>query len=87
MIQNICNAILLHCIYTLYYTGLYVPLNVYNLHCVYNGFLLNIVLLLCCPAICTDGCDNGGTCVDPEMCECPSNWQGQKCDDGESLFA
>ena len=58
--------------------------------CVYtNGFLLNITLLHepCCPAMCTDGCHNGGTCVDPEMCECPSNWEGQNCEVGESLFA
>ena len=34
-------------------------------------------------AYCSGGCHNGGVCIDPEVCECPSNWQGQYCDVGE----
>ena len=30
-------------------------------------------------AICDIGCDNGGHCVGPNQCECPSGFQGSHC--------
>ena len=35
-----------------------------------------------CTAVCTGGCFNSGTCVDPESCDCPPNWTGQYCNEG-----
>jgi len=29
--------------------------------------------------ICSPACDNGGTCVGPNSCDCPSGWGGDQC--------
>ena len=34
-------------------------------------------------ARCTGGCHHDGVCIDPELCECPSNWHGRYCEKGE----
>ena len=30
-------------------------------------------------AVCSQTCENGGTCVSPETCECAQGWKGQDC--------
>ena len=32
---------------------------------------------------CTDGCQNGGTCILPEVCTCAPGWTGTNCEIGE----
>ena len=34
-------------------------------------------------AQCTGGCQNGGTCMLPEVCTCTSEWTGTNCETGE----
>ena len=31
---------------------------------------------------CSDGCQNGGNCVFPGICECPNGWAGLACEEG-----
>ena len=33
--------------------------------------------------ICTGGCQNGGTCILPEVCTCAPGWTGTNCETGE----
>lgn len=30
--------------------------------------------------VCEPMCMNGGRCVGPDVCDCPSGWRGQRCD-------
>ena len=32
-------------------------------------------------AVCTNPCINGGTCVEPEVCQCPEPYGGVACSD------
>lgn len=45
----------------------------------YCSFDCNYLL----PSVCIGSCLNGGTCIGPEECICPINWQGQYCGEGE----
>ena len=38
-----------------------------------------LFLLPLLPAVCSPGCENGGTCTDPNTCECASGWSGDHC--------
>ena len=42
--------------------------------------LIQIVLV----AVCTDPCINGGTCTQPDVCECPEPYGGVTCADSRS---
>ena len=33
-------------------------------------------------AVCSGGCANGGTCIDPEECQCVEGWTGTTCENG-----
>ena len=48
-----------------------------------NSYYIYIVIFSAC---CTGGCHNGGVCIDPEVCQCPNNWQGQYCKIGEACI-
>ena len=41
---------------------------------------MNYILILA--AICTDPCNNGGTCIDPDVCLCPEAFEGDTCENG-----
>ncbi|KAL3871132.1 hypothetical protein ACJMK2_039149 [Sinanodonta woodiana] len=34
----------------------------------------------CMEPICSNGCENGGTCTEPDSCVCPSGYSGTNCD-------
>ncbi|KAL4646849.1 protein jagged-1a-like [Arapaima gigas] len=36
-------------------------------------------LVVSSTAICPQGCQNGGSCVAPGICSCPSGWVGGAC--------
>ena len=35
-----------------------------------------------CSAVCTPGCQNGGTCIAPNQCACTTSWTGSNCTQG-----
>ncbi|CAF4375127.1 unnamed protein product, partial [Adineta steineri] len=37
----------------------------------------------CETAVCTNGCDNGGTCTAPDTCICATGWSGATCTIGQ----
>ena len=37
-------------------------------------------------AICVGGCNNGGTCVSPNTCECRAGWTGSRCGTGKQYI-
>ena len=39
-------------------------------------------LLITLLAICDPVCENGGTCTEPDTCECPSEYSGEQCQNG-----
>ena len=43
--------------------------------------LMQIILV----AVCTDPCINGGTCIEPDVCQCPEPYGGVTCADSKSL--
>ena len=44
---------------------------------------MHIILI----AICTDPCINGGTCTEPDVCQCPEPYGGVTCADSTSITA
>ena len=32
--------------------------------------------------MCSGGCANGGTCIDPDLCQCVEGWTGANCGEG-----
>ena len=50
-------------------------------------FLLLPIYHLCslCTAICKIPCENGGTCIAPDLCKCPSGWSGPHCETGRYI--
>jgi len=36
-------------------------------------------------AQCTNGCQNGGTCILPDTCTCAPGWTGTSCETGEMM--
>lgn len=34
-------------------------------------------------AVCTEKCQNGGTCAQPDHCRCPDGWSGPTCERNE----
>lgn len=71
---NLClNSSTCHVNATCHYTG---PAT-HECHCkegyAGNGFE--------CEPICSAGCENGGQCIGPEECACPSGFQGPQCQD------
>jgi len=32
-----------------------------------------------CKPVCTEGCENGGVCTEPEVCQCTPNYFGNGC--------
>ena len=36
-------------------------------------------------ALCEPSCLNGGQCLSPNTCLCPSRWTGDQCEKGENL--
>lgn len=50
-----------------------------------NGFLFPLIspLSSLITAICILPCLNGGRCVAPYQCECPTGWTGTRCHSGE----
>ena len=38
------------------------------------------------PAICNQGCANGGSCTSPGVCKCASGWSGSGCTDRKLLI-
>ena len=43
---------------------------------------MNHIILL---AICTDPCINGGTCTEPDVCQCPEPYGGVTCAESMSI--
>ncbi|XP_052812748.1 uncharacterized protein LOC128240247 isoform X2 [Mya arenaria] len=41
----------------------------------------------CNPALCPDGCQNGGTCTSPIKCSCPEGFSGNRCQTEEGCQA
>ena len=41
-------------------------------HVSYNIFL----------ALCSPGCENGGTCTAPDTCDCVTGYSGDRCQNG-----
>ena len=37
-------------------------------------------------AICTNPCINGGTCIEPDVCQCPEPYGGVTCADGKRII-
>ena len=40
-----------------------------------------------CIAECTGGCQNGGTCILPELCGCAPGWTGTNCETGKEIHS
>ena len=38
-------------------------------------------------AICSQGCHNGGTCMDVDTCKCSSGWKGHDCKTRNNLYS
>ena len=34
-----------------------------------------------CTAVCSKPCQNGGECIAPNECSCPSGWSGDACNE------
>ena len=43
-------------------------------------------MLWYCIAICSQWCDNGGTCISPGKCSCSSGWSGNDCRTGKYVL-
>ena len=41
------------------------------------------ITMLYSSAVCSPTCANGGTCVSPNTCDCPSGWTGSTCSQRE----
>ena len=37
-------------------------------------------------AVCEQGCDNGGTCIEPGECSCATGWTGNRCEAGTQHY-
>ena len=38
-------------------------------------------------AICSPGCENGGTCTAPDTCDCVAGYSGDQCQNGMQIFS
>ena len=37
-------------------------------------------------ALCSLGCENGGTCIAPDTCDCVAGYSGDRCENGMLIF-
>ncbi|XP_065056069.1 fibrillin-1-like [Rhopilema esculentum] len=48
------------------------------LHCC-EGYSVDASGVQCSRPLCDPACENGGTCIEPNKCKCPRNFQGRFC--------
>ena len=47
-----------------------------------GSITLTCLFSICSKAICSDTCQNGGTCSSPDTCSCAHGWTGSTCSEG-----
>ena len=52
---------------------------------VHTHTTLNLIQYIPHTAVCTPGCQNGGTCTSPGVCVCAAGWDDDRCSTGMNV--